>query len=100
MAAFHLSPPQNVSEIQLRKIIRKMERRPKPQVLLGDFNRNLRQVRRLPWMEPMTLVEAGPTFPAAKAQIDHIALCGLTVVATEVIGFPFSDHHALVADVV
>lgn len=96
----HLSPERAINRKQLSKVSSILARMPEPQVLMGDLNQTVEQICELPSVASMEIVESEPTYPLLEKQIDHIALRGLAVVSTEVISFPFSDHNALVADVI
>ncbi|MDT7744942.1 MAG: hypothetical protein QOE59_4020 [Actinomycetota bacterium] len=96
VATTHLSFVPGWNLLQLRRLVRALDREagPGPLVLTGDLNTG---PRRAAWVSGLTGLAAGRTFPAPqpRTQLDH--LLGREVLATdgEVHRLPVSDHRAL-----
>lgn len=94
----HLSFLRPWNGVQLRRLLRGLDRGPRTVVLLGDLNMGPRPARRI---TGMTALARGATFPAASPtlQIDHILATGdLEPARGGVVELPMSDHRALYAD--
>lgn len=97
----HLHLVRTVSHLQLERAMGVGVARPGPKVFMGDLN------RRPDWVRP-TLAAVGfdlvdddtPTHPAERPvrRIDHVAVSGVAVRATEVVRLGVSDHRAIVTD--
>jgi endonuclease/exonuclease/phosphatase family metal-dependent hydrolase len=101
VAATHLSTEKNLSQKQLPRILRVLGGRPGPHVLMGDFNRTPDEVETELLLGSMERIDSARTFPSPNPRktIDHIAVNGLRICASEVRQLPISDHLALIADV-
>ena len=97
----HLSVPKNQNALQLDWLLRHLDGRPQPLVLVGDLNGPLELVRPEARAGGLRAAAHGPTFPASKPRraIDHVLVSSeLEVVATKVRATSMSDHAALVVD--
>lgn len=94
----HLSFLRPWNRLQLRHLLRGLEPRLRPTVLMGDLNMGPRPAARV---TGMTSLVAGATFPARspREQIDHI-LATVEVASGRggAMGLPMSDHRALYVD--
>jgi endonuclease/exonuclease/phosphatase family metal-dependent hydrolase len=96
----HLSflPPWN--RVQLHRLLLALRRVPGAQLLTGDLNVEGHLPRALRDWTPLV---DGLTFPAdvPRVQLDHVLArrCNPTVIATQVLQLPLSDHRAVVVDV-
>ena len=98
VGATHLSVQRWASREQLPALLRALDRRPAPRVVLGDLNRTPAEVARIGRLGGYRLAAGAATFPnrLPVGRIDHIAVAGLDIVAEEVVATPVSDHRALV----
>jgi endonuclease/exonuclease/phosphatase family metal-dependent hydrolase len=101
VAATHLSVDGAESPEQLDVLLAALAARPKPRLVLGDFN--LRPEVVVPALEAAGYVVADPgllTFPAddPAIRIDYIAADGLDVAAVTAQRLDVSDHLALVCE--
>lgn len=101
VAVTHFATVRGVSEVQLQKTLGVLSTRPKPRILIGDFNLKREDV--LPYLPTdMHLAEGQPTELVSdpSRSIDHIAVSGLNFCGdVERKRFPISDHLAVVAKV-
>jgi endonuclease/exonuclease/phosphatase family metal-dependent hydrolase len=99
VANTHLSFVGGWNALQLRRVVRSLERLPRPLVLVGDLNLRPPRPAHLSRMRPLA---THLTFPSdePREQLDHVLLDGALPVATrsEVRRMPLSDHRALVVD--
>jgi endonuclease/exonuclease/phosphatase family metal-dependent hydrolase len=94
----HLSFLRPWNRLQLRHLLRGLEPRRRPTVLMGDLNMGPRPAGRVTGMRSLA---AGATFPARspREQIDHIlATAEVASGLGGVMGLPVSDHRALYVD--
>ena len=87
--------------LQLRGLLVALNARPRPRILLGDFN--LGPTNAVPILEAAGFhtVADSPTFPADRPRItlDYIAVDGLRILDYDVVPTRTSDHRAVVATV-
>jgi endonuclease/exonuclease/phosphatase family metal-dependent hydrolase len=106
----HLGLAGGQAPVQLAAALDALGDRPRPRVLMGDWNLPTRRVRPVVVAAGWTLVGpldgrlAGlrPTFPARPLswrRIDHLAVDGRNAVSVTVPQVPVSDHRPLVVDV-
>ena len=97
----HFAVEPAVRQAQLRRAAAQLSERPRPRVLLGDFN--IPGPQAAAWLEPfgLQLAEAvlDPAAPVGQTGIDHVAVDGLLVHRVEVRTLPISDHAAKIVDV-
>jgi endonuclease/exonuclease/phosphatase family metal-dependent hydrolase len=102
IATAHFATDPSARHAQLTRAAASLASRPRPRVLLGDFNLGWRQAAA--WLEPhgLTLAEAllEPVRPGLQRGIDHVAVDGLAVQHVETRRLPISDHPAKIVDVV
>lgn len=95
----HLSFLRPWNARQLRRLMKDLDPRPHPLVLLGDLNMRPAAARRLTGLTPLG---TGATYPARhpRVQIDHVLGDGTLVSQRALtLELPMSDHRALVVDV-
>ncbi len=96
VATTHLSFVPGWNLVQLRRLVRALEREvgPGPLVLTGDLNTGPRRAR---WVSGLTGLATGRTFPAAspRAQLDHVLGRDVRGSDVGVLHLPVSDHRAL-----
>jgi endonuclease/exonuclease/phosphatase family metal-dependent hydrolase len=83
---------------QLRALTGALEASPRPLVLMGDLNMDLRRAERV---SDLTSLARHLTFPAdvPREQLDHVlASPGVSSTASYDVRLPLSDHRALVVD--
>jgi endonuclease/exonuclease/phosphatase family metal-dependent hydrolase len=97
----HLAANPAARHAQLTETARHLLTRPRPRVLLGDFNIPWAQAAE--WLAPyeLTLAEAQLARPVRRhsADIDHVAVDGVEVERVERRWLPVSDHAAKIVDV-
>ncbi len=97
----HLSVPKDQNAVQLDWLLRHLDGRPHPQVVVGDLNRPKGLVGPEAAAGGLVAATHGPTFPVSRPRrtIDHVLVSpDLEVVATAVRPTSMSDHAALVVD--
>ncbi|MCU1355725.1 MAG: endonuclease, partial [Acidimicrobiales bacterium] len=101
VACTHLAVKRWNNEPQLEFLLEHLNGRPRPLVLMGDFNRPSDAVGPPAADAGLTMAKSGPTYPAGAPNrtIDHVLMSsGITVTAVEVRSTSMSDHAALVVD--
>ncbi len=101
VAATHLSFRRAEGPAQLEALVRLLDRRPLPRVLLGDLNLGPEEVEPVLAAAGYQIAATGPTFPARtpRSRIDYVAVAGLEVVSAETPETSLSDHRPVVAEV-
>jgi endonuclease/exonuclease/phosphatase family metal-dependent hydrolase len=99
VANAHLSFLPGWNVVQLRRIVRRLDRAAGPALIMGDMNLPAVVVTRLAGFRPLA---TRATFPVSRpvVQLDHLLLRGELgpVRHVEAIRLPVSDHRALVVD--
>ena len=86
---------------QLTAVLDALGRRRLPRALLGDLNSGPTVVEPMLSAAGYTVAQTEPTAPARlpRLQIDYVAVDRLTIVSSEVVQTPISDHRAVVVEV-
>ena len=92
-------PPE--APLQLRGLLEVLTARPRPRILLGDFNLGVGKATPILTAAGYHTVADRPTFPADAPRItlDYIAVDGLRILESNVVPTHTSDHRAVVATV-
>ncbi|MFI2755083.1 endonuclease/exonuclease/phosphatase family protein [Cellulomonas sp. P22] len=100
VVATHLTFIPGWNVVQLRRLVRGLRSLPRPLVLMGDLNIELRRAALLSGLRPLA---RGATFPleAPRHQLDHILADGAITARSDAasLDLGLSDHRALVVDV-
>jgi endonuclease/exonuclease/phosphatase family metal-dependent hydrolase len=101
VAATHLGVPQRENRPQLRALLGHLVAHPEPVVLLGDCNMAYGLAAPMFERAGYAVAAGAATFPAARPvmRIDHVAVRGGAVIASEVVRTPISDHRAVTATI-
>jgi endonuclease/exonuclease/phosphatase family metal-dependent hydrolase len=93
----HFAADPTARHAQLSRTAELLVTRPRPRLLLGDFNVEWAQATE--WLAPYGLVPAPPREPGGRIDIDHVAVDGVTIESVELRWLPISDHPAKVVEV-
>jgi endonuclease/exonuclease/phosphatase family metal-dependent hydrolase len=93
----HFAADQAARRPQLTAAAQRVVARPRPRILLGDFNIAWAQARE--WLAPYGLVPAPPREPGGRVDIDHVAVDGMTVESVRLRWLQISDHPAKIVEV-
>ena len=98
-AALKGQPPE--APLQLRGLLEVLTARPRPRIVLGDFNLGVAKATPILTAAGYRTVADRPTFPADAPRItlDYIAVDGLRILESKVVRTHTSDHRAVVATV-
>jgi endonuclease/exonuclease/phosphatase family metal-dependent hydrolase len=92
-------PPE--APLQLRGLLELLNARPRPRILLGDFNLGAAKATPILAAAGYHTIADAPTYPvdAPRITLDYVAVDGLRIVASRVATTQTSDHRAVVATV-
>jgi endonuclease/exonuclease/phosphatase family metal-dependent hydrolase len=87
--------------LQLRGLLDVLTARPRPRILLGDFNLGVGKATPILTAAGYRTIADAPTFPsdAPRITLDYIAVDGLRILENNVVPTLTSDHRAVVATV-
>jgi endonuclease/exonuclease/phosphatase family metal-dependent hydrolase len=85
---------------QLAVVVEALGRRRRPRVLLGDLNSAPGVIEPVLTAAGFSVAATAETAPARvpRLQIDYVAVERLTIVSSEVVQTPVSDHRAVVVE--
>jgi endonuclease/exonuclease/phosphatase family metal-dependent hydrolase len=101
VAVCHLGRRREERRVQLEEVVRSLDRRPGPHLLLGDLGTGPWEVLGLLERAGFVLAAGDPTFPAGfpVRRLDHVAVRGAALGAVMVATATIGEHRPLVAEV-